>query len=209
MTNLLKKKSFCWNEDAETTFITLKKAMVNTPVLALPNFTLPFVVETDACATGIGAVLMQQGHPVAYLSKALGPQNQCLSIYEKEFLVVIIVVDKWRSYLQRGSFLILTDHKSLCTLEEQPLGTKLQRKAMAKLVGLQFRFQYKKGTDNGAANALSRVSHLLQIHTISSCRPDWVQEIFNSYEMDLEVQQLLTSLAVFSPNSHGYTLEHG
>lgn len=127
------------------------------------------MVETDACATGIGAILMQQGHPIAYLSKALGPQNQSLSIYEKEFLAVIMAVDKWRSYLQRGPFLILTDHKSLCALEEQPLSTELQRKAMAKLVGLQFKFQYKKGIDNGAADALSRVGHLFQLQTISSC----------------------------------------
>lgn len=116
MTNLLKKKSFCWDATAETTFLTLKQAMVNTPVLALPNFQLPFVVETDACAMGIGAILMQQGHPIAYLSKSLGPQNQHLSIYEKELSAVIMAVDKWRSYLQRGPFLIITDHKSLCAL---------------------------------------------------------------------------------------------
>lgn len=86
--------------------------MVNTPVIALSDFELPFMVETNACATGIGAVLMQQGHPIAYLSKSLGPQNQKLSIYEKELLAVIMAVDKWRLYLQRGPFMILTNHKS-------------------------------------------------------------------------------------------------
>lgn len=112
-TNLLKKKSFRWNEQAGAAFDTLKQAMVNTPVLALPDFALPFLVETDACAIGIGAVLMQQGHPIAYPSKALGPQNQRLPIYKKELLVVIMVVDKLWSYLKRGPFLILTNHKSL------------------------------------------------------------------------------------------------
>lgn len=56
-------------------------------MLALPDFTQPFTSETDACAMGIGVVLSQQGHPVAYYSKALGVRNQKLSIYEKEFLV--------------------------------------------------------------------------------------------------------------------------
>lgn len=72
----------------------MKSAMVSTPVLAFSDFNQPFVVETDACATGVGVVLMQQGHPIAYLSKSLGPQNQRLSIYEKEVLAVIMAVDK-------------------------------------------------------------------------------------------------------------------
>jgi hypothetical protein len=70
-----------------------------TPVLALPDFALPFVIETDVCDDGLGAVLMQQGRPLAYLSKALGLKNRHLSIYEKEFLALIMAVDKWRLYL--------------------------------------------------------------------------------------------------------------
>ena len=69
---------------AETAFQLLKKAMVAAPVLAVPNFQQTFVLETDACKDGIGAVLMQQGHPVAFLSKGLCLTNQALSTYEKE-----------------------------------------------------------------------------------------------------------------------------
>jgi hypothetical protein len=73
--------------------------MVQTPVLALPNFQLTFIVETDACELGVGAVLMQLGHPIAYMSKSLGVMNHKLSIYEKEFMAVIMAIDKWRQYL--------------------------------------------------------------------------------------------------------------
>jgi len=57
-------------------------------------------VETDACVEGIGAVLMQKGQPIAYLSKALGAKHKDLSIYEKEFLGLKMAVEKWRPYLQ-------------------------------------------------------------------------------------------------------------
>lgn len=168
LTQLLTKKEFQWNDAAQQAFLALKQTMVQLPVLALPDFSLPFTVETDACATGVGAVLMQQGHPVAYLSKALGVQNSKRSIYEKEFLAVIMAIDRWRSYLQRGPFVILTDHKSLCNLTDQQLGTELQRKAMSKLMGLQFEFRYKKGVDNGAADSLSRVGHRMESHALLS-----------------------------------------
>ena len=95
LTNLLKKKSFAWTDDSEEAFHNLKQALVSAPVLALPDFSLPFCLETDACGTGIGVVLSQNGHPIAYLSKALGEQNQRLSIYEKEFLAIMLTVAKW------------------------------------------------------------------------------------------------------------------
>jgi len=57
------------------------------------------VVETDAIDQGIGAVLMQNNHPIAYLSKPLGPKNLGLSVYEKECLAILLAIDKWRSYL--------------------------------------------------------------------------------------------------------------
>jgi hypothetical protein len=105
LTQLLTKKGFEWSAAAADAFLTLKTAMSSTPVLALPDFNLPFTVETDACETGIGAVLMQQGHPVAYMSKALGVMNQKVSIYEKEFLAIIMAVDKWRQYLREAPLL--------------------------------------------------------------------------------------------------------
>lgn len=98
------------------------------------------MLEIDACATGIGAVLSQDGHPIAFYSKALGIQNQKLSIYEKEFLAIMMAIDKWRSYLIRGPFTIKIDHQSLCHLDDQVLGSELQKKAMTKLIGLQYKF---------------------------------------------------------------------
>jgi hypothetical protein len=94
LTQLLRVKKFHWSPDAQQAFDALKVAMTRTPVLALPNFQEPFTIETDACQDGIGAVLMQQGQPIAYLSKALGEKHKSLSIYEKEFLALILAVEK-------------------------------------------------------------------------------------------------------------------
>lgn len=63
LTNLLKKKVFEWSKEAEAAFQNFKQAMTHTPFLALPDFNKQFEVETDACDTGIAAVLLQQGHP--------------------------------------------------------------------------------------------------------------------------------------------------
>ena len=76
LTSLLKKGSvFFWAQEQQQSFQTLKDALVTTPVLALPDLSKSFVIETDASDKGIGAVLQQNGHLVAYVSEALGPNN--------------------------------------------------------------------------------------------------------------------------------------
>jgi len=209
LTNLLKKKQFQWTPQATLAFEALKKAMSETPVLALPNFAIPFIVETDACATGVGAVLMQENKPIAFLSKALGPTHQHLSIYEKEFLALIMAIEKWRSYLQRQEFIIRTDHKSLSYLTEQNLQSDLQRKAMTRLMGLHFKVVYRKGKENVAADALSRVGHLMALQSVSVATPKWMQEVLNSYHIDPMAHSLLQSLSITSPDDKGYSLDNG
>jgi hypothetical protein len=71
---------FQWSEEAQVAFQKLKQVMPSTPVLSLPKFDLPFTVETDASDVGLGVVLMQQGRPIAFLSKALREKNKHISI---------------------------------------------------------------------------------------------------------------------------------
>lgn len=125
--------------------------MISTPVLALPDYKLPFILEADASGTGIGAVLMQQGRPIAYFSKGLAPKHQGYSTYEKELLAIVKATEKWHSYLQGHHCIIRTDHQSLKYLLEQRMTTLLQQKWLAKLLGLDYEIVYKKGRDNTAA----------------------------------------------------------
>ena len=90
LTDLLRKGAvYVWTDSQDQAFSALKHALTTAPVLALPDFSRPFVVETDASGTGIGAVLMQGGHPLAFLSKVLGPRLQGLSTYEKEYMALV------------------------------------------------------------------------------------------------------------------------
>jgi hypothetical protein len=209
LSNLLKKKGFHWDDAATEAFAALKQAMSTTPVLQLPDFQKPFVVETDACATGIGAVLMQDHHPLAFLSKPLSTANQQLSIYEKEFLALIMAVEHWRPYLQRGEFIVKTDHHSLSFPDEQHLQSPLQRKAMARLMGLQFKIVYWQGAENHATDAMSCIGHLMAIQACSTIQPTWLQEVLSSYATNLQAQERIARLALVSPDKHGYDLANG
>ena len=156
LTDLLKKGAmFVWTSIQEQSFTALKTALMSAPMLALHDFSKPFVIETDARSIGVGAVLMQQGHLLMFLSKSLSPRLQGLSTYEKEYLAILMPVEQWHRYLQLAEFQILTDHKSLVQLEEQRLHTPWQQKVFTRLLGLQYRIVYRKGADNGAADALS------------------------------------------------------
>ncbi|XP_026452100.1 uncharacterized protein LOC113352503 [Papaver somniferum] len=84
--DLLKKNAFLWNEEAKDAFQELKETLCKNPVLALPDFSKPFILEADACARGVGVVLTQEGKPIAFFSKPLGPKSLGFSTYEKELL---------------------------------------------------------------------------------------------------------------------------
>lgn len=75
LTELLRKDAFKWNEEANIEFQRLREQMVQPPVLALPNFNKPFLIETDASGVGMAAILMQDGHPVAFSSKAFSHKS--------------------------------------------------------------------------------------------------------------------------------------
>ncbi|CAL9124506.1 unnamed protein product [Musa textilis] len=94
--SLLKKDAFKWTEEATQAFISLKYAMTTAPVLTLPDFNKLFVTESDVSRAGIGAVLMQDGYPIAYTSKALFLSHLSLFVYDKGMLVIVHAVTKWR-----------------------------------------------------------------------------------------------------------------
>lgn len=193
LTKLLQKDAFSWNNEAQSAFENLKTTMANAPVLNMLDFNVDFVIETDASRGGVGAVLMQNNHPIAFMSKALAQKHLRMSTYEKELMALVMAVTKWRSYLLGRHFIIKTDHHSLKYLMEQRLVTPVQQKWMTKLLGFDYDIQYKKGSDNTAADALSRVHcSALSLHVVSIVSIEFFNEILSSWLYDSFIQKLLS-----------------
>ena len=142
-----------WTLAAEESFQKLKQSLICTPVLALPDFTQPFVIETDASLVGIGAVLMQNGRPIAYYSHGLPRSKVPKSSYEIELFAVVMSVQKWKHYLIHLPFTIRTDQISLKYLWEQKKIPSQFAKWMIKLMGFQFTVEYRQGRTNKVADA--------------------------------------------------------
>lgn len=172
LNRLLSKDGFQWNPDAAAAFDKLKLALSSPPVLRLPDFSRPFVVECDACGTGLGAILSQDNQPIASYSEALKGSALHLSTYDKEMLAIVKAIRKWRPYLLGKPFIVRTDQRSLKFLLEQRISTSTQLRWLPKILGYDYVIQYKRGAENGGADALSRVAEL-EFQSISLSMADW------------------------------------
>jgi hypothetical protein len=153
---------------------------------------------------------MQDFHPLAYVSKALGPRSRGLSTYEKEYHAILVAVDQWRSYLQHAEFTIFTNQRSLMHISDQRLHTPWQMKMYTKLLGLQYKVVYKPGKPNAAADALSRhPSPSGQLLAVSTATPTWLTEVIDGYSSNRAAVKLLQELSV-NPDTHPpFTLQSG
>lgn len=125
LTKLTRKDSFFWTEEATQVFAPLKTAMVTLPTLALPDFNVPFVIETDTSGTDLGAVITQKQRPIAYFNQQLSPQARLKSVYERELMAIVLAIQKWRHYLLGHRFTVCTDQRALKHLLEQRKTTGL------------------------------------------------------------------------------------
>lgn len=119
LTKLLKKEAFVWSSSTTEALQALKLAITSALVLALSDFTKPFILETDASETSIGAILSQDKPPIAYFSKKLNSSMQKKSAYVREIYLVPEAMAKFRHYILGHKVIIRTDQKSLKAMEDQ------------------------------------------------------------------------------------------
>ncbi len=159
---LLKKHiPFEWAADCQVAQETLQKALTSAPVLRYPDFTKPFVLETDASGIGLGCVLLQEGpnsflHPVAYASRTLQKHEGNYTVTEQECLAVHYGLKMFRTYVLGHQCTVITDHEALRWLmtQQNPSG-RLARWALA-LQEYDLKIEYRSGRKNEKADALSR-----------------------------------------------------
>jgi len=152
---------FKWGEKQEQAFAALKEKLTKAPILALPNFSKSFEIECDASNVGIGAVLMQEGHPIAYFSEKLKGASLNYSTYDKELYALFRALQTWQHYLLPKEFVIHSDHESLKHLKGQGKLNKRHAKWVEFLEQFPYVIKHKKGKANVVADALSRRYALL------------------------------------------------
>lgn len=163
--------------------------MTQAPVLALPDFSIPFIVECDAPGTGIGAVLMQKQRPIAYFSIGLQGKNISLSTYEKELMALRLAIQKWQPYPLGSRFIVRTDQKSLKYLLEHKITTEAQQKWLIKLMGYDIGIEYKQEDTNAATDALSRKEQM-KLHALSTPTLLWLELIHKENSDHSELKRL-------------------
>lgn len=173
--NALRRKGakFSWGEEQQTSFELLKEAVMQPPVLAMPDFTKDFVLQTDASSQAIAAVLSQVvdgiRQPIAYASRTLTPaEKKSSSVYELECLAVVFGVNKFRRFLEHKEFLLETDNQALSWLLAHPRQLGKIGRWVVQISSLKFSVQHVRGTQNVIADTLSRMYHTPDDHLSDS-----------------------------------------
>ena len=153
-------KGFHWNPSCQSAFDELKRRLVSPPILAYPDFSLPFVLHTDASATVVGAVLCQiqngMERVISYWSRQLNKAERNYSTIEREALAAVAAVKEFYPYLYGFPFQLVTDHNPLTALKGlKDVGGQLTR-WMLYLQQFDYTIEYKSGRTHGDADSLSR-----------------------------------------------------
>ena len=144
-----------WSADCDNAFQSLKAALTAAPVLAIPDPATPFELITDSCGYGIGAVLMQQGRPVAFYSRKMTDAERNYVNHEQELLAAIAALKVFRCYLLGEHFTLITDNMPNTYLATQPTLSRRQARWSEYLQRFHFSWVHKPGKVN-VADPLSR-----------------------------------------------------
>ncbi|KAJ8346723.1 hypothetical protein SKAU_G00281240 [Synaphobranchus kaupii] len=155
-----KCRPFVWQEGQSMAFDQLRAALTEAPVLAYPDAQRPFIIDTDASNTGVGAVLSQKDEDgervVAYYSRALGKAERNYCVTRRELLAVVRALHHFRPYLHGSHFLLRTNHASLTWLLNFKDPEGQVARWLEQLQGYDFEIRHRAGRLHGNADALSR-----------------------------------------------------
>jgi hypothetical protein len=157
---LANKVEFKWTQKCQEAFEALKEKLTTVLVLVLPEVRKPFSVYCEACYTGLGCVLMQEGRVVAYFSRQLKVHEKNYPIHDLELASVVHALKTWRHYLYGQKCDVYTDHKSLKYIFTQSKLNMRQRRLLELIKDYELEIHYHSGKANVVADALSRKSQV-------------------------------------------------
>ena len=138
LTALMGKCSFTWTTECQQAFDQMKALVSSDALLAFPDHTQPFDIETNASEYQLGSVINQHGHPVAYYSRKLNSAQHNYTTIEKELLSIIETFKEFRTILLGSRISVHTDHKNLThwltdfTTQRVPIGTSFLRSSIRR-----------------------------------------------------------------------------
>lgn len=155
-----------WTPLHDECFVALKEALMSAPLLVYPDFSKPFELVSDASLIGTGAVLLQEGHPVAYTSKKLSPAEVRYTTTEQEMLGVVRALQEWRCYFtgEADYLTVVTDHNPLTYFDSKPQLSRRLERWVEELSRYNYKWQYRKGTNN-VADPISRSPAMMSMFT--------------------------------------------
>ena len=160
LNRLMKKdQPFTWTDEAQEAFEALKRALTSPPVLAMPNDTGEFILDTDACDKAIGAVLsqVQEGteRVIAYAGRSLDKREANYCVTRKELLSIVYSLRYFKQYLMGRNFRIRTDHAPLTWLRRTPEPVGQQARWLEIMEEYDFTVEHRPGIRHTNADALS------------------------------------------------------
>ena len=173
-TSKLKAHKVILFQKAKEAFSLLKQALLQAPVLKFADYSRPFMLETDACFDGLGAVLLQEGedgklHPVAYGSRSLTKAERNYHSGKTEFLTLKwAITDHFKEYLIYQPFIVWTDNNPLTYLFTTPNLNICGHQWVASLTNFNFTIKYQCGRNNAATDALSWVNESLNAQEVKA-----------------------------------------
>jgi hypothetical protein len=184
MTSLLEKgKEFKWTEKCKESFDQLRSKLMAAPVLIMPDLQKNFDIYCDASRHGLGGVLMQEGHVIAYGSCQLRKHELNYPTHDLELVAVVHALKIWRHYIMGTKCRIYTDHKSLkYNFTQKDLNLR-QRQWLELIKDYDMEIHYHPGKANLVADALSRKG---QVHAaIVTQLPDELAEDFERLNLGI------------------------
>jgi hypothetical protein len=184
MTSLLEKeRESKWDDKCQDSFDQLKKRLMSPPVLVMIDLQKGFDIYCDACGQGLGCVLMQEGHVIAYVSRQLRKHELNYPTHDLELAAVVHALKIWRHYIMGTKCQVYTDHKSLKYIFTQKDLNLRQHCWLELIKDYDLEIHYHPGKANLVADALSQKEHVRS--AVVAQLPDEIVEDFRRLNLGI------------------------